>query len=781
MKARYIAPIVIVAGALVLGYRYAKTCETAIQIGIHFHGSPVDFGAPPPRFQVNFEDDYRDIAPWRASSLKRNDDFNDDPAEDAKGKRAAWDNKMKAADQLALACQYAKAIEEYRALNKSGAGYTAYCVRRVELLKALGGHPATPAVKALLEATDFDSKSALPEPSALPADLRPYVDYEKASRAYESEHYPEAENLYRTCAKGYPKSDLADAALMMAARSSLQGDTVTDLNQPAGDLQTLITGYPHSRFKASALGWKARIAFLQKDYRQAIGLYKIQLGCSLTHVQRYKALNSLAQCDGSLNRPDLVAADWIRIFGISQTLDEAMYSASVVRPMLSRLSPTDSAKLAGDLKEDASLLAAYIQLRLEMSRTNKKERTEVARIAKGCSHVTPKLLARLAQVAYSDNEMADCRTFASRAALGAAYGTEEWGISHYLLGSCAQRSGQFRNAVREYKLVASDGPKDYLAVGAREALALLYDRQGRPGESLDQLYWLRDWTQKNKGSAEFTFDIAYMLDAKMTPKQIERYLATHPNNGHKWLLRYTIGLRYLRENKFTKAEQNLASIPNKVRLPMVHTAVDDASFETGRVQDPLNTAKDLAQLTYEANSARGSAAKSKKLLELASYYYTRRNLLLYNAPLWRDGRAMAIGWSWNPQTASAADNAALTRHHLEHECLQHTVDICASILKRYPKTESAPLAAYRAACAEERLSNFNPWWRWEAAHDGLLAKAVSFMDLVVTRYPHISVASDARQYRDVFKHELSDKKKYLPTGVSRDVFGGWMGSYAYLP
>jgi hypothetical protein len=430
---------------------------------------------------------------------------------------------------------------------------------------------------------------------------------------------------------------------MMAARSSLQADTVNGLSQPGDDLHELITKYPHSRFKPSALGWRARIAFLQQKYGDAASLYKAQLGCNLNHDQRLNALTSLVRCYTTLNRADLTAATWIRVFGNAQTLDDAVYAANKFRATLSRLSPSESGKFAGGIKFDPALLAEYVQLRLEMTRTTRKERAEIARIAKACPNASAKLLARLGQICYSDNELADCKAFATRAAQGASYGTEEWGIAHYLLGTMAQRDSQLKTAEREYKLVASVGPKDYLAVGAREALAYLFDREGQLGQALDQLYWLSNWSEKAKGYPEFTFDIAYMLDAKMTPQEIERYLATHPSNGHRNLLRYTIGLRYLRQNKYALAERSLSSLPKKLRLLMAHTGLDDPPFDTGPIQDPLQTAKDLAQLTYQANSASGPSAKAKGLLELAGYYYKRRTLLLYNAPLWRGGRATAIG------------------------------------------------------------------------------------------------------------------------------------------
>jgi hypothetical protein len=114
---------------------------------------------------------------------------------------------------------------------------------------------------------------------------------------------------------------------------------------------------------------------------------------------------------------------------------------------------------------------------------------------------------------------------------------------------------------------------------------------------------------------------------------------------------------------------------------------------------------------------------------------------------------------------------------LEHECLQHTVDICSLILKKYPKTDSAPLAAYREACAEERLSNFNPWWRWMGAHEGLLANAIGHMNLVASRYPKSSVASEAADYSKVFSDELAAQKTYETTLKKSNVFSGWMNSY----
>ncbi|HEY3783488.1 MAG TPA: hypothetical protein VGL56_20585 [Fimbriimonadaceae bacterium] len=121
MKAKYIASIVVATGTLVLGYRYAKSCESVIEIGIHFHSSPVDFGAAPPRFQPPFDDEFVDKSPWRASSLRYHEDLNGD-SDIQQARMKAWGKKMASADELASIGHFQMAISEYQELNKAGAG-----------------------------------------------------------------------------------------------------------------------------------------------------------------------------------------------------------------------------------------------------------------------------------------------------------------------------------------------------------------------------------------------------------------------------------------------------------------------------------------------------------------------------------------------------------------------------------------------------------------------------------------------------------------------------------
>ena len=167
------------------------------------------------------------------------------------------------------------------------------------------------------------------------------------------------------------------------------------------------------------------------------------------------------------------------------------------------------------------------------------------------------------------------------------------------------------------------------------------------------------------------------------------------------------------------------------------------------------TLRALKRLSRVAERAKSEDEKAAALYRLASYYYTHRPLLLYSPQLWHGYRALSFSYSWNPEVAERADDEALARHHNEHECLAHALRICQQIVKEFPKTSVAGKAAYRGACAAEKLGNMAPYWRWVNYHKDLDGEAVRLMRLA-QRDPNLR--KDAVKYSDVFAVQRKEER-----------------------
>jgi hypothetical protein len=246
-------------------------------------------------------------------------------------------------------------------------------------------------------------------------------------------------------------------------------------------------------------------------------------------------------------------------------------------------------------------------------------------------------------------------------------------------------------------------------------------------------------------------DIAYVLDARMTTKQVAAYLAAHPRHPQRDLLTYTLAIRQLRDNRLAKAQRTLSRLSDRTIRQMM-SRHEDYWWESIHtvVRDPRKSIRDLAHLQSAVGKARTPEAKAGALYAQASYVYRNRDLLFYNAALWNGQRSTDFGTLWDGRMATHRDEIAVRKHHHEHECLFRAEHLCLSIARRYPRSPYAPKAIYRAACAAHYLADFNDWWRKENDRLGLGDQSVRLMKRVYRNYPRDALARPARKYARVF-------------------------------
>lgn len=739
-------------GAGLLGARFARACLISLEQGIHFKGTPADFGTPPPRYALRSYSIDDSSVSWRPGTRYVYGDFAESggpPAGPPRDLREA----LSAEDQGRVA----GALEAYRRLNREGKSDPNFIRQRIELLDLAAKSQDRSGLAPFLAATNpLTAAGHLPNEGSCAAFLRPFVAYRIAGAAYDGNRFDEAAAAYRRCAESYPESPRAEPAMIMAVRCLLAADEPGNprVEEAKRDLDAFEAKYPNSRFRLDSLGWRARIAFLQERYPVAESAYRRIAEGAQNQGARFRAYDSLRICGQKTGDKVLEAEALVRELDSPGFLQVGAVALDDLEGILSKMDGDQASALSVRLRNDPSLLVSYMRLRLDVTRTNGKERAELKRICEACLEKNAamkdadywRVKLWLARLEYDSDSAEAAGELAGSARDHFARGVDDWAVGQYLVASCDYRLGRFDSALDGYRRLVAGAPHSFLVNGAVECIAYICDRKGRLGEALDALYRLG-----------YSTDIAYMVDAKMSIPQLRAYVRSHPHHAQRDVLVYSLGLRFLRKNMFAQAEAMFVSIPGRERKRMAVPNSQD-SGPLDRFYDPLEVCRTLAAFDRSFRRARGSEAKAAALYKTASYFYERRNLLLYNLPLWNEFRAESIAYSWNAKIATAADDKAMHEHHYEHECLEHAYRICRKILAEYPRTKVAPAAGYRAACAAERLSNFNPWWRWEGARTHLDSVAGNLMASVAKSYPDSPLAGPAKKYAGAFYEEAAQNE-----------------------
>jgi hypothetical protein len=741
--------------------------------GVHFRGAKVDFGNPPPRFTnpgVNdLDGGWQKPDTWRPGSLQAGESYAREDDVEIDARRRICQQKLSEALHAEAKGRYSEAVRVYREMNRKGLGPQDFIYRRIRLLSSDFAKPNYPGLASFLSSTVPVGVGRRPMPTlnAGPA-LEPFIDYEAASSALDSGQFSGARLRYAEFSHHYPASPLAEGAEIMAIRCDLMQDRPDAVSTLRGRdaAVRMLARCPKTRFRFELLGLVARADYLQKKFVSAEALYRRQLSLAASREHSLSAINSLILCGINTNDHELLAECRLRWFGLARTEDDAQLCLNNFESDMTSMSQKERKIFATKLKSDGGLASPYLQLRLELTKTTHQERADLIEIAAACltrsdSVDRGRLLSLYAHLQYADNDLAGAWVTAGMAVRSASHDGDDWARAKFLKGSICKSKGDDSGAIRQYRGLIEDAPKSYIALSAREALAYLYDKRGELGLALDEFYSLNSSLSTNQDGEpddvlrNYGADIGYLIDAKMTPSQLKSYIQRHARSPLRDVWVYSLGLRYLRKEQFRQAKQLFSSLSSDERRKLSH-AWNNYEFDgNDPLQDPLQTANDLCQLRYEASVASSPEAKASALYRVATYYYIRRDLLLYNAPIWRGTRVNSFEFSWNRSTETVADKSALKGHQYEHECTMHAYQIFRDVATRFPKTSVAPKALYCAACALERCSHLSEWWREESSASHGLTRAADLMKAVLKLYPGSSLAEASEKYGEVYGDEAS--------------------------
>lgn len=748
-KLRWLAIPLALTGAIAVGGIFQ------VSGGVHFKGlgQDVDFGEPPQRFAFTAwvpQGDF-DYVGWRPGTryIYRDSakDWEEEAPKESKGLRLAYQRARNAE----LRGDLGRALSVYRGMAKDGQGDRAYVRGRIDLLEEMKGRNVV-GLRAYLAATPGHvwPKAEMPKDGA--KELRPFIEYDRVFEKHQLTRL--ADRSLMAFADRYPRSSKAPAALIMAGRELVEegrsGYSLDDLRQANEAFRRVLRRYPKSRFVWDARGGLGRIDYLRKRPLAARRHYEWQLANPM-QGRRSVALASIAMCDRSRGRKDGMAASYLRLFA------DPVQTLSIVRPLkdlLASFSATDARRLDRQLRQDPALLQAYVDFRMDFT----KATPDLVKLG-GRSGLSGPTYARLAQAALALRKPEAVQRFARRA-LAKRDRNDSHALATFTLASLERRAGRNAQALQAYRSIVRRWPQSYLVGGARENLALLEERRGDLAAALDQYTVL-----------DYEYDFAYLIDARMTTGQLARYIRSRPGHGRRKSMIYTLGMRYLRERKWSEAEATFARLSTSERRGL--TRGQHWGDDQGGVQDPLATLQALRSLDQGVRKARRREAKAAALFAMGDYYYRHKYLLLYSEPAWRGMRALVIGNSWNLSAATSRDDRALRRHHEEHETYAQALAIFRRVVGEYPETAVAPKAAYWGGCAADHLAGMAPYWRWRYRSADLVGISVRLMRFA-ERMKDPELAAKARKYHRVFRSNYTAQQMTLAKDEAEPRYrGGW--------
>ncbi|MGV3614949.1 MAG: tetratricopeptide repeat protein [Fimbriimonas sp.] len=709
------------------GAAWVVACGGDLGNSVHFNDVP-DFGAPPPPLVIGSWEEYTS-RPIPEANRPPDGDYEAmwkrEEAQKAELKRLRTvAERHEAASRLADAAatweNVARILKETPSLEYELPGEAEYARDRAEILREVGAGPLPAPVAEYLRLRKADLAKGNDGPTLAGIEklarsgtggiVEPHALYYVAGKALDNQNYEGAAQKYEAVAK--MAGPRREAALMMAIRSRLaaRANWVDAEKVPPADVEkgreliaTLLKEFPNTRFRKSAEGWRTRADFLAGRRVEALTAY-------------------------------------LRDLAATRDSDTQVSLLSSIRKVIESLTPDEAKALRATIIAQPDLLQPYLDYRLYHTEANPAQLTALVSFAnevlakKPSAPLSSGVEARLAEIAYLQGDAKRAREYAERS-LREPKG-ERADLAVFVHAAALHKLGlqdQALAALADYETRFKDS---YLVRPALEQRAVIHERAEHWEEAIEDFRALN-----------YERDIAYLIDVRLDPGQVEAYA----NKKGDALARLSAGYRRLRTNDFAAAIKWFSSVPDAERRKLAHVGSRDyawlqpenAKSPLDQIPDPLTTARDLSKLQAD-KSAKG-------LYTLASYYYGRRNLLLYNAPLWEGGRG-GLGWAWNEKIATPQDEAARRRHHFEHECLWRARVICLELAKRYPKDPYAARAVYRAATATRRLASFNPWWR---SHDGTnrYFEAANLLKRVYTSYPRDPLAKNARKYEKVFRQE----------------------------
>lgn len=663
-------------------------------------------------------------------------------------------NLVHHARNLEVAGKFKEAISEFRNASIS-LTFQSFSRDREELLTA-GVSPSTKGYKEYLRASYLlafgyvaQGAKAIEELKNLDSDpkLRPHIAYLLADE--EANLHPEqAAAVFEKVVKDYPKSPRAEAAMMMSARAHVgEGDLEKEWEEANKLFRQVLETYPKTRFRDNIEGWLGGYELQRRNVAGAIVHYVRQSHSSNLREAR-KGEGELAQIAKSQGRPtNAICHLLLNRHRVGSPILQ-IQAGKQIRNLVENLNAKDAKRLQNQVSQDPILLQSYLEFRLSDTAMSPKEESRLLEFTSNAANRLGKLdssfYAYLAELNYRVGRYHDAIRYARKTRQAT---TGDAARALFVEGGALDRIGQHQEAIRTYEsLVSKSHAPAYLLTTAKEQLAFLHEKHGDKVRAFE-LY-------RDIGHLD---DIGFMVDNELSYGQIARMISHTANHQERAILKYSLAMRYFRDEKYEAAKHTLLTLPTDLRHyhgvsgPTYVQILSYWSYSDSKVLPPVDPLKDvetLSRLRSQAERAKNQESRAKALYAMAQYTHSRRNLLYYSPGLWMGNRSNAYGLYWNPSINKGHFQNLMVNGAFNQECDAQTLKFCQELIRRCPRSSYVPKALYTAGVCANKLSDFNNMWRNFGGY--LNKRAIKYMNRLAREYPHDPLAKSAAKYAAVF-------------------------------
>lgn len=608
-------------------------------------------------------------------------------------------------------------------------------------------------IKAYLDArTLYDRSVAMPEPpEKIALNLRDNWAYLQAAELYRDEKLPEALEAFLRHASTYPTSEKNQAVLYMVAKlrielshafkesdCGIQGEDYNgqplvaepvencrdeNWKQAITDLKLLMNRYPRGRFVNDARGWLAYLYRRGGMREMALAEYYRLLGHPTDRNARLEAKKSLQVLGHEYDDETLDKTEELIIRDINAAMAYAyhrIYNHAVDLTYAER-------SYYGSYREQ-------MEERKEVSETQAKGRHELERVARFASRMMKRyptarvsggFVVRLAQAQIELEDYAEAEVSASRA-LSLGVSGELRAEALFIKASSEHAQRKYEAAKRTLRTLLRDLPDSRHYEHSRRLLALAAEDTGDLEGALEQYLALG-----------YRFDVAYFIDVLLPTERLEKFIETRTNAAELSYLRYSLGVRLMREKEWEKARRILNQVvtseipiesydyswppPRRFEKDPYQYNYNGIQIGSTWIRRDLKTIETFQYWEKRVAEAADDESKAEALYQLASAYYQSDSLTFYNPAAWDGQRSDLLASLESGESLRLPGEMNRVFEHSQlHESIAHSIPIYLEVVDKYPDTAAAKDALFSAVIAHERLGDLNYYWR-EIYSSGLFA------------------------------------------------------------
>ena len=485
--------------------------------------------------------------------------------------------------------------------------------------------------------------------------------------------------------------------------------------QAVEKFQRFMLEFPKSRYSNDARGWLAYLYRRGGERAAALAEYYRLLGSPNDLSARLEAKKSLQIIGQDYDDDTLDKVEELIRNDVDASMAYAYHRIYNHATDLTYVSTSNVWYYMADYNDDE------VKAVEDMHRKGDHELERVARFATSmmrkypAARVSAGFVLRVAEAQLESRNFTDGLAMA-RKALALGVDGELKSQALWIVGSCEHVNEDLNAARSTFEKLIAEFPRSKHADGARRLLAIVAEDRGDLEAALE--FYL---------ALNYKYDVAYYVEVLMPTDRLAKFIKDRPKVSRDNKLLYSLGLRYMRDNRWNEARETLALVTSETDFDT--NAYDPEgekrfakntgwgygesdTIKTEWIMQDLKTIDTLENMEHAIDVAPDDEAKPEAMYQLASFLFGSDDLLFYNPAAWQGMRSDLLEQlQLGDNMRLPGESAAILRHAQSHDRMARAIPIYIEIANRFPNTRAAKDALYSAAVAHERLSGASNYWR----------------------------------------------------------------------